>query len=444
MNRFIQKNMFLTGFLGLAALGILFLLVVSVMQHARMREYIRNTDEMRENVAALRRQKPPAVHENIELIQKDIDGYAKSAAELRPYFGHPFRPALEAFGEELKVPSAKLIELFRSFWEKEKQTQSPRELTYRRFRADGGRLGDGKALWTPESWDQALKIFEEKAQQATLEKIDAQNLEEIFLYSLGLERNLGNSPQRLSVFTRTLQGQMVDLLNEKKVELVGVYFNSVGISPLKTDANFDDVGSRRDGSSSRSADNPSRGSVAENAVAVDAAPVIRNWEIMSDLVRRIADSGVKALEQLSFESQSGRRDGNFTVYRYEFTVRGTPQAIRSLLNALLEAYQENRVYVTRNFSIRKLEDQAQDLIDMAQGLLGAPKAESEGSLDLADDVSGGGRRGGGRTAAPEVQTQGAGYFREKGVYGEIVTGRSELCEAVIVVDYVIYSANELK
>lgn len=452
MDRFIKKNMFLVGFLGLAAVGVLVLLVFSVFRHAEMRKYIRKTAEMRDTVNSLVRQKPPAVLENITLIQKDIDGYVVKTDELRQYLGQPFRPALDAFSEKLNVPVLQLFQLFRDFWEQEKQMQGPREQTYRRFRASGGRGHDesGKVLWNPEGWDEAMDVFIEKAQGATLEKIDEQNQEEIFLSALGLPRNLGNSPQRLTVFMRTLQGQIVDLLNEKKVKMLGVYFNSVGISPLKTDANFDDQG-RRDGEGKARATisnermTGSDGNSTAAGVATPAA-VIRNWEIMSDLAKRIADSGVESLERLAYASMDGRQEGECTYYRYEFVVRGTPRTIRKLLNGLSEAFADNRVYVVRNLAMHKVEDQVQDIIDMAQGVLMAPKSESEGSLELGGDalgMGGSGRLPGGRSGGVKSALT-ANYFKEQNVYGEVVAGRSELSEAKIVVDYVIYSANELK
>ena len=448
MDRFIKKNMFLVGFLGLAGLGVMVLLVLSVFRHAEMRKYIRKTAEMRNSVNSLVRQKPPAVRENIVLIQQDIDGYAAKAEELRHYMGQPLQPALEAFAAKLNIPAARLTQLFRDFWEREKQMQGPRELTYRRFRASLGKGHDGagKALWDTDTWDEAMDAFIDKAQNATMEKIDERNQEEIFLSALGLARNLGNSPQRLDVFMRTMQGKIVDLLNEKKIQLLGVYFNSIGISPLKTDADFNDMGGR-DSEGNKSG---GRSSVQNDRMAANAgfskgdgaspSAIIRNWEIMSDLARRIADSGVESLERLSYASPDGRQDGDCTYYRYEFMVHGTPQAIRKLLNGLEKAFGENRVYVVRNFSIRKLEDQVQDIIDMAQGLLVVPKSESEGSLELGGENPGP-RSGRGRIA---VKPQTANYFREQNIYGEIVSGRSGLCEANIVVDYVIYSANELK
>ena len=83
MNRFIKKNLFLVGVLGLSALGVLVLLVLSVVQYIEMSKYIQKTQDMRETNEKLMRQRPPAVQENIELIQQDIDGYAAAAENIK-------------------------------------------------------------------------------------------------------------------------------------------------------------------------------------------------------------------------------------------------------------------------------------------------------------------------------------------------------------------------
>ena len=97
MNRFIKKNLFLVGVLGLSALGVVILLVLSIMQYIEMSACISKTEEMRRTNETLMRQRPPAVAANIELVQRDVDGYAQAANELKNYFGQPLYPAVKVF-----------------------------------------------------------------------------------------------------------------------------------------------------------------------------------------------------------------------------------------------------------------------------------------------------------------------------------------------------------
>ena len=448
MNNFIRKNTFLVGVLALSALGALALLVVAVMLHAEMSGYIQNTEDMAKKVRELRNQRPPAVRENIRKVQQNSEGYSQAAARLRLRFGQIYYPALAAFVKKLdpKTPEGEtnkveyLQRLFREFWEEAKKSQ-PRERAYLSFR----NMGLEKKLWTAEKWVDGMKSFREMAGEVTEEKIDDRNVEDIFLSSLGLVRTV-NDQALLDVYMRLLRVSMVELLAQNNVKLVGVYFNNtnLGIAPLTDNRAFQDF-SRRAGAESENRRSSERsGGESASASSADLFPgIMRNWEIMSDLVRRIAESKVDSLEKLNLENLEGRRQDDFTIFRYEIIVRGKPEAVRKLLNHLQDAYRDNRIYVVRNFSIWKLEDQAQDLMDMDEGLLAVAKAETDGLLD-GGEASREGAEGSSRTASREQAAPVQNFFKEQGAYGEVVTGRNQFCEATMVVDYVIYSANEIK
>jgi len=448
MNNFIRKNTFLAGVLALSALGIVALLVVAVMLHAEMSGYIQITADMAKKVQDLRNQRPPAVRDNIRKVQQNTDGYSQAAAKLRLRFGQIYHPALVAFAKklDLKMPEGEtdrveyLQKLFREFWEEAKKSQ-PRERAYLSFR----NMGIEKKLWSSAKWTESMKSFRELAGEATEEKIDERNVEDIFLSALGLVRTV-NDQALLDVYKRDLRFAMADLLAKNNVKLVGVYLNNpnIGIAPLTDNRAFNDF-SRRTGTESETRRSVERsGGESSSASSAEQFPgIMRSWEIMSDLVRRIAESKVESLEKLNLENLEGRRQDDFTIFRYEIIVRGTPDSIRKLLNNLQNAYRDNRIYVIRNFSIQKLEDQAQDLMDMDEGLLAVPQAETEGALDLGEP-SREGADGSSRTAAQEKGAPAQSYFKETGNYGEVVTGRSQFCEADMVIDYVIYSAKEIK
>ena len=101
MERFIKKNLFLVGALGISALGVLVLLVLSVMQYFEMSESIEKTEELKERRDKLIRQRIPAVRENIGKLQEDIDGFSKLEEQVKIYFGQPLYPALEKFCDSL-------------------------------------------------------------------------------------------------------------------------------------------------------------------------------------------------------------------------------------------------------------------------------------------------------------------------------------------------------
>ena len=452
MNRFIRKNLFLVGVMGLSVLGVVVLLVLSVTQYIEMSKYISKTAEMRKKNETLMRQRPPAVQENIELVQKDITGYALKAEELKNYFGHPLYPALVKFCAELKVTPDELRKNFREFWEKEKESQGPREQTYRRYRATCGvPLGqaneNAKKLWEVDAWNAAMEVFVEAAQSTTMEKIDDRNSEEIFLSALGLPRNLGKSQLRLEAFARDMQAQVVDLLTEKNdISMLGVYFNQHDVAPIKSNKDFVDQSDRRkdgenstSGGGSASPAGESSGGEGEKKEA-EPSDVIRNWEIICDLAQRMVKAKIDSVEEISYKDMVGREDSGCRFYTYTVSLIGSEKELRTFLNLLNNAYTGNRVYVVRNIVWEKQEDQIQDIIDAAQGILGnqneeAAKLASRGNDENVDF--------GGGNQAKQQQLQ-HNYYVEVDEYKECVAGRSNVCSATIVLDYVVYSGNILK
>ena len=519
MNRFIKKNLFLVGVLGLSALGIVILLVLSVMQYIEMSKYISKTAEMRQTNETLMRQRPPAVAANIALVQKDIDGFHAAANELKGYFGQPLMPAVKAFADELNAaarmalanelrridsnfkaleakvkanPAAKaemaaylkakfednrgrfddekakasgslkkayeraenyyfmvknpqtpetLHRKMREFWEREKATEGPREQMYRKFRAEGGEHRENeRKFWTVEMWDAALEKFIPEAQKSTIEVIDERNLEEIFLSGLGLLRNMGKQQLRLEAFAREMQNKVVNMLASRNdFSMLGVYFEAKNVPEVPTNKAFVDLsGPRREAEKSSSV-TQSSGAAGEGEAKVTAEPadVIRHWEIVADLAKRLLAAKVNSLEQLSYSNMTGRDANNCKFYTYTLGVGGSEKSIRELLNRLSAAYKENRVYVVRRFSMKKQEDQIQDIIDVAQGIL-SDKTEEASKLAVSGDSMNPGEGEKKVIVAPPT------YFKEEGKYPECVAGRSDKCYATIILDYVVYSGNILK
>lgn len=445
MNRFIKKNLFLVGVMGLSALGIVVLLVLSVTQYMEMSKYISKTEEMREKNEKLMRLRTPAVPENIELVQLDIVGYAAKAEELKNYFGQPLYPALKKFCNKLGVAPEKLRENFKAFWEKEKESQGPREQTYRRYRVACGVVRDGdKKLWEVDSWNEAMEMFVEEAQKSTMEKIDERNSEEIFLSALGLPRNLGKSALRLDAFSRDMQAKVVDLLTEKNdISMLGVYFNQREIPQIKSNKDFVDQSDSRKSTAENTTGGGSTSSAADGAQSgekkeAEPSDMIRNWEIISDLAQRMVKAKIDSVEELSYKDLTGREENGCYFYTYSLSVVGSEKELRNFINLLNNAYKDNRVYVVRNVIWEKQEDQIQDIIDAAQGILVNPNEEAAklSSRSGEDNIDMGGKK--------PVQLLQHNYYVEVDEYKECVAGRSNVCTATIVLDYVVYGGNILK
>ena len=150
---------------------------------------------------------------------------------------------------------------------------------------------------------------------------------------------------------------------------------------------------------------------------------------------------INSLEEFSYINLQGRESGGCNYYTYTISVVGSMAKIRALLNNFANAYKDNRMYVVSRVTLKKQEDQVQDIIDVAQGILG-DKGEEAAKLavkaeNTPENMDNGDQQQTKIIAQPT-------YFKETGNYPECVAGRSDLCAVSIVLNYVVYNANILK
>jgi hypothetical protein len=486
MQRFIKKNLFLVGVIGISALGILVLLVLSAIQYFAMSSAIERTEELRKANDKLmgfqvmpdgsrRPPRPdfiPPVKENEDLMQIDIDGYSEKEVALRKYFGQPLYPALKVFCNKLtelekagkkgkKAKAAvdftpeKMYEHFKTFWEAEKESNSDnRKNICRNF----VKWGIKEKLWKADNWNEAMNGFVKEAQKSTEEKIDANNFEDIFLTSIGVSRDMSDSD--LELFKNRMQKRVIEMFKENKNAPIDVkwinFHEQLAIEPLRTNEDFQDNFDREQSKEtaerrSESSSSPA-GGMSDTAKPGDdkekdgptVADEVRHWEIICDLSRRICQSKLKNLERLAFADLTGRKNDDENkkcrFYTYTLTVSGNEQSVRNFMNLLNEAYKDHRVYVVRNMSIAKQEDQVQDVID-ADKINARRTAKADNTMSSNEVVAmvpaGGGdlESGSRQVVIDEFEDE---YFIEKGEAQECVAGRSQLVTVTFTLDYVVY------
>jgi hypothetical protein len=275
---------------------------------------------------------------------------------------------------------------------------------------------------------------------------------------------MSKSKARLDSFERDMQNKVIDLLTGKnEITMMGVYFTQRDIPEVRTNLDFVDLADGR-----KNGDNPdepgrtpSASSKVEDMSAmagggmegqqdnekkIEPADVIRHWEIISNLAQHFVDSKIDSVEELSYKDLTGREDKGCRIFTYSVSVVGSEKEVRTLFNSLSNAYKQHRVYLVRNLSIAKQEDQVQDIIDVAQGILGKKNEESSTlKVQQGDNPMGFGGMGmeGNNMGAKQLAAQ-ASYFKEEGKYPECVAGRSDIITASFVVDYVVYNGDTLK
>ncbi len=332
--------------------------------------------------------------------------------------------------------------IFRDFWQKEKDMLGPREQTYRRFVNERGATperiaNDPKSvLWDTKLWENSMDIFTSEIQKITPETVDSRNREEIFLASLGLPRNLGQSTSRLEAYSRKMYEEIKKILDAGNVFNAGVGYGQKTLPQLKDNKGFVDVGDKRSiTQQTASSQNSSSMDGKANGALLTANPadVIRHWEIVGDVAKRMVSSNIDSLTDFSYVNLAGDTSNpNYKKFTYIITVISREVEIREFLKQLNDAYKDNRMYVVKRFELQKQEDQIQAIIDKAQGLFNNAAAANNGNSGNMDD------RGENRKIAED-----SSIFEEKGVYPECVAGRSTFCKATIVVDYIEYSKDEI-
>jgi hypothetical protein len=185
------------------------------------------------------------------------------------------------------------------------------------------------------------------------------------------------------------------------------------------------------------------------------------------------------METFEKGSMAGTVQGNYTYYRFTFTVRGDLSNIRKLVDNLYKAYTEHRIYVVRGISMVKLMDEAATVLaETDRSLQGTGKSARDENPDLqkTNDPNTAGMPPGApgapgapgmppfgdapaekkpasaaeELAAHKAQQEAAQKkkdedpekdipFNERKSYGKPVIGFDKSCQAIIDVDYVVYT-----
>lgn len=395
-------------FMGISLIAVFILGYLVFNKHSLMTEYAAEKEKLRGEIKKIAAKRPTPVQKNIDMINNDTGILIEKTRELHRHFGHPYNTALQAFARELGVPLPKFKSDFLRFWEKSIKTGSIREQVYRKYKLSvkGGL----------ELWNKAMQAFAIEAQKCTIEKISANNVDGIFLAALGIDRILGNSSINCKAFMRKMRYSMIDYYDDSKKKKK----NKISFGNNASMFSFDEQ------------QLPSKANIPR---------IVKCWEIISDLGRRIADAKISQLDAFSKRALEPRIDGDFRYYRFSFTVTGSIESIRSLIRILYHAYKDNRVYLIKKMSVKLIKDEAQTIRSASQRgddkfsrLLGEEKKSSE---ELENEEA--------KKSIMEyykkkrMQQEKGLQFNARADYGKVIIGNITDCIASFEVDYVIYS-----
>ncbi len=434
MNRFVKNNLILLAVISLSVIVALGLLVMTIIEHAQMRNYSQQVTKLRDDIKNLVSKKPAPVDGNKPLIQEDITNYTKAAKAMERKFEDPLLPAMRKFisvvryknpetKQEEKVTLKKFKELFFESWNKVSDDQiAQKGIIYKQFQRNF------------PNWVQAMAEFRNEVSNATTEPITDQSIDEIFLGLVGVPRTMQGKPELLQQFMNGYRNKLLDLLANGKVNVSSVE---------ATDFTF----------------------TQQDEIQSDQYPeVVRNWDIMGDIVTKIVEAQLSGLNSFHKRSINGESVGDYQVYNFTFEVEGSIENIRKLVALLDQAYMKgNRVYVVRGIFLYSKEDTAKLLFQPenpegndASGTI----AKSENRDEEDQDRPVRGRRSRRRQMMREEEERRSEPneeqrrkaeeerrlaeeadkrkpFHERRGYGTILVGANRDCQAQITVEYVV-------
>lgn len=295
----------------------------------------------------------------------------------------------------------------------------------------------------------------EKTGPCIVEKLDADNADDVLLAALGIPRRLNGDAAYLKRMMDNVVGQLVKTY---QVQIVG-QAQGLGIVTLSDGTNNEAGG---------------QGSDLKSIATDDYPAVATHLDIISYMLYRIGASGVVVWDvQIrlgggssggddisaggkSFKNSTESRDG-FEIYHYTLEISGTMAEIRDAVKRLDDCYSVRRVYLIRNIALYA-ENNIVDSI--FTGVRAADRRQQETRQDVGMAV---GRRrrprsgianseevGGGDDSAAKLEEQKRleEEYRQRQLkldpdkrdgYGEPITagGAKETFRAVIDVEYVV-------
>ena len=487
MNRFVKDNLVLFIVMGGMTIGALILLALAVLGHARMFRYHAEAEELRNQIGQLVAQKPAPVEGNVAPMRNAIDFYKEKTEELLPHFGQIREPALNVFIKTLGVDKQKFLETFRAAWESDEDRKAPggRRRFYERFSQglSGENNWAAELNLTPtaraERWLEALAAFRAEYQKLTVEVIDESNQNEVLLSVLGVPRNFDGDPELcMQRFIVPLAQRLQEICAKPPLTAAEEQIHAARKKKAAEKGEEDDfilnkVELLNDAGSFGF-------NLKLNPRAERIVDIVKNGEVVGDLVRRIATAKVGSINSFIIRQNNyaGEKVGRYVIYHYTFSVTGDIAKVRNLVQMLNNAAAEKRMYIVRSIFLyadsdgagRLMQDRKDALARLQEELDAAGAAESNNNNASSGMPRETGRRrranampmDPGMPGMPgmmdgpdgkKVQVKTAEQIRKEELakpydkregYGKLLFGGSSICEAVFDVEYVYLAEPELE
>ena len=418
-------------------------------------------DEDKAKVAAL---VPDVESLNEEALAKKILDSAELNGKLRQIVPNTDPDTLRKLREiPAKFTAAKFIEVFTA--RVLNNNEGDKNFADRRTRFDDFRRDQF------ENWSAARDAFIAAAENRSaeggtkvgpciVEKLDAENTDDVLLAALGIPRRLNGDSAYLKRLIDNIYGQLV---KEHQVQIVG-QAQGLGITTIP-DATSSETVQENDYKNI----NPDDYSFIANHLdiisymlyRIGAAGVVV-WDVQIRLNGASAENSEGFSGGKNFKDSSEQRDG-FVIYHYTVEISGTMAEIRDAVKRLDDCYAVRRVYLVRNIALyaennivdsiftgvrAEARQQSAQLGSRSTATGGRRRRPRSGGI-ISDNEDGiGGTSGDDPAARREEQKRLEEEYRQRQLkldpdkrdgYGEPITagGAKETFRAVIDVEYVV-------
>ncbi|MFZ2658378.1 MAG: hypothetical protein WAX69_25820 [Victivallales bacterium] len=377
----LKRNIVLFVCLGIALLVSIVLAFFVVQVSMSMKKYQAELVVQRDRIKKLIEEKPAPLKGNLEAIKSDVIMAQQKVNDIHLIFGKPYRSAIQAFADALEVNENNLYAKWRTAYEK------------------GKKLGSNEAIFMSfmkefdeQKIEDAVNAFKNVIEPKTVEDMGQANLVNLIMEGLGLPRMM--SPEACTTYISNMDLKLTNLLKPREGETCP----SIVVP-----------------------DKSSFFSIYKGMPpAENISLILKHYKLLEDLIFRMKESNIKEIKSLGKTELIGTEGKGFLTLTYKMQILGPMDSIRAFVNNLQDAYKQNRVYIVKDFAIKKSVDETKNLL-----------AGTASASTAAD-----------RRLLPAVPGEKAAKKEDEN-YGAAVIGGSNDVIADFKIDYVIYIADEL-
>ena len=374
-------------------------LLFFVLNHAStIKEYQKQLTEDVNKIKELAETTPPKpVRENLMRIDGDVKKAREYVDKSHLIFGKPYRKALQVFAEQLGEDENKITSRWKSIYGAESRKGQIDEQIFQTF----------MSKYTAEQADAAKNAFKDEVLKRSVEPISTTTINSLIMESMGVPRNM--TSEECVTYVKTMINELDAMLLDPKI--------GKGVSISCTDKAFL--------------------SVYQNKLPlpVHIPFIIKHYKMIEDVLFRLKETGVTGLKSLSkANTLDGTTDKGHLYFTYKMSITGSLDSVRSFINSLIDSYDNNRIYVIKNLSLKLATDEIEKL---------EPPSSKPGEDEAVKDDN---------PFRPEPGKENDAQKDDNSEFGEsfeenpIIIGTNDSREVVVdlTFDYVIYIDDELR